>query len=237
MMECSDGHRCENGSVCTENPYDEGAFYCDCDESMFDQAYAGLYCEHEATTYCTFNQEVSKISFCTNGGTCKADVTVESAHLGCDCPPNYDGEHCQFVLGTKPDGWPYDGSSQPPSTFFGYPSSPRGGRTPLSPFITAVIVVIVLGVLGSLVFILWKKRLLSETHASSKDVRIAPELALDADGEVLKDAVRYGDSSSSPLNSPSQAATESELEEIQIDGSPVKLDDYDNGNTATKELI
>ena len=28
-------------------------------------------------------------------------VSSGEAHLGCDCPPDYEGEHCQFVKGTR----------------------------------------------------------------------------------------------------------------------------------------
>lgn len=106
VMECPDGHRCENGSLCVENPYDEGNYYCDCDASRLDGAYRGLYCEHEATEYCSYKGAVSRNSFCTNGGKCIAKVAENEAHLGCDCPGNYDGDHCQFVKGTNPSDWP-----------------------------------------------------------------------------------------------------------------------------------
>ena len=146
FMECPDGHKCENNSICTENPYDEGAFYCDCDAAFYNQAYAGLYCEHSATSYCTFNEEVSEVSFCTNGGECKVQVSAESAHLGCDCPPAFEGDHCQFIKGTQPDGWPYDGSHKDPHQF-GSPRDSDGGRV-LSGAVTAIIVLIALGVVG-----------------------------------------------------------------------------------------
>ena len=71
---CPDGHRCENGSMCAENPFDEGNYYCDCDEVDMTDAYSGLFCEHKATVYCTSTKEISKKSFCTNGGACKAVV-------------------------------------------------------------------------------------------------------------------------------------------------------------------
>lgn len=107
IVECPDGHRCENGSLCVENPYDEGNYYCDCDAASLNSAYQGLYCEHEATEYCSYKGAVSRNSFCTNGGKCIANVGEDEAHLGCDCPEEYDGEHCQFIKGTKPSGWPY----------------------------------------------------------------------------------------------------------------------------------
>jgi len=70
---CEDGHRCDNGSICVEDKYNEGSFYCDCDE-IADAAYSGLYCEHKATEYCSENGDYTKISFCTNLGTCRMKV-------------------------------------------------------------------------------------------------------------------------------------------------------------------
>lgn len=29
MMRCPDGHSCENHSVCVENEFDEGSYYCE----------------------------------------------------------------------------------------------------------------------------------------------------------------------------------------------------------------
>jgi len=86
---------------------DEGNYYCDCDAAFINTAYQGLYCEHEATEYCSYKGTVSRTSFCTNGGKCLAKVGENDAHLGCECPNNYEGDHCQFVKGTQPEGWPY----------------------------------------------------------------------------------------------------------------------------------
>jgi len=105
LTQCQDGHRCFYGSPCTENPYDKDSFYCDCDESSLDDAVSGLSCEHVATEYCTFGNEVSMISFCTNNGTCRELVGTEDAHLGCWCPESFEGDHCQFDRGsTLPGG-------------------------------------------------------------------------------------------------------------------------------------
>lgn len=184
---CPDGHRCENGSMCAEDPNDEGAYYCDCDEGNLNTAYAGLYCEHEATSYCTFNQEVSMISFCTNEGTCKVQVSAESAHLGCDCPTGYEGDHCQFVEGTKPDNWPTSGQSQSlPSK-----GTQSGG---ISGGVTAVIVIVVFAFLGGIGYMIYRKR----TRSTSVDKHNIPssELSLDADGAVLKDSMAMASTTS-----------------------------------------
>lgn len=76
---CPDGHRCENGSICVENPKDENNYYCDCDEADFSAAYEGLFCEHKATVYCTSSNTLSRTTFCTNGGSCKAIVGKHDA--------------------------------------------------------------------------------------------------------------------------------------------------------------
>mmetsp|Transcript_2551 Transcript_2551/g.4369 ORF Transcript_2551/g.4369 Transcript_2551/m.4369 type:complete len:229 (-) Transcript_2551:146-832(-) len=214
FMECPDGHRCQNDSVCTENPYDEGAYYCDCDEAFLDHAYAGLYCEHKATTYCTLNKEISSISFCTNEGTCKAETSNEQAHLGCDCPAEYEGDHCQFVSGSKPDGWPFDGSSGP-SNAFGYPDSGGGGG--MSGAVTALVVLVVLGVVGGFAFYLYRKKKGSWT-STTKDLGSSPELALDPDGEVLQESMKYSDGNISAASmSGTMDTVDGQLEDVAID--------------------
>ena len=84
---CNDGHRCEHGSQCVEDPNNEGSYSCDC--SVANGDYAGLYCEYEAEEYCTFPQEVSGTWFCTNGGTCVANVSPQSSSFKCDCQDDF----------------------------------------------------------------------------------------------------------------------------------------------------
>lgn len=149
--------------------------------------YAGLYCQNQATTYCTFDQEVSQTSFCTNGGTCEAIVSAESAHLGCTCSSNYEGPHCQFVKGTRPDGWPYDGSTLQN----GYSSLPLPtNKNEMDGGVKAVIVLVVLGVVGAMAFYVYKKKMAHSTPLS-KDIAMGSELALDADGSNLHDSASF----------------------------------------------
>lgn len=148
IVECPDGHRCENGSLCVENPYDEGNYYCDCDAAFLNAAYQGLYCEHEATEYCSYKGAVSRNSFCTNGGKCIAEVGENEAHLGCDCPEEYQGDHCQFVKGTQPEGWPYTNEQpQNPDASIGTKSSGGGGGGMSGGAIFGIIVAVVAVVL------------------------------------------------------------------------------------------
>lgn len=125
------------------------------------------------------------VSFCTNYGTCKAQVGVGEAHLGCNCPSEYEGEHCQFVKGTtRPNNWPGgEGNS-------GSNDSASGGGKKLSGGVTAVIVLIVLGFVGFLGYFVYRKR--RPRFSSSSSGISSPEFALEADGEVLKRAVQSG---------------------------------------------
>ena len=106
---CADGHRCDNHSECVENPNDESQYFCDCDASalLWDEAFAGLSCEHKATTYCKHDQ-----FFCTNGSGCKRQHASDGTkYTECDCADGYEGSHCQFVAGSAPQNWPSDAAS------------------------------------------------------------------------------------------------------------------------------
>ena len=89
FFRCKDGHRCENGSLCTEDPNDEGSYYCDCSAAKGN--FAGLYCEFEGDNDCEFPQEVSTTWFCTNQGTCALGVASDKSQWTCDCPDEYEG--------------------------------------------------------------------------------------------------------------------------------------------------
>jgi hypothetical protein len=199
---CPDGHRCENGSMCSQNPYDEGGYYCDCDEGNIDAIYSGLYCEHKATSFCTFNQEVSAISFCTNSGNCKVMVSSESAHLGCECPTGYEGDHCQFVEGSKPDSWPFNDSQQTPPTVN---ESSNGG---LSGGVTIVIVIIVLSFWSGVAYMIYRKKYRSK--ARGKHDIPSSELVLEADGETLKESMRASNGKARGVSE------ENEMEDIKL---------------------
>ena len=59
---CPDGHRCENGSLCQEDPKQEGTYYCDCDSAIGSNGkkFAGLYCEYPAEEECKFEGEIDQ---------------------------------------------------------------------------------------------------------------------------------------------------------------------------------
>ena len=92
---CPDGHSCENGSLCIENALKEGQYFCDCDEGELAgfKVFTGLYCQHEATVFCTMTGELSTVGFCANGGTCMGFLEDNgNNHVGCECPKGYTGK-------------------------------------------------------------------------------------------------------------------------------------------------
>jgi len=105
-----DQHTCFNGSECRKEKSGKGQIYyrCQCDaaQSHMDSAYAGKYCEHIATTFCdrkgnTDGSYGTSTSFCTNGGKCLEKTSTEQKHVGCECPPGYEGSHCEIATNTK----------------------------------------------------------------------------------------------------------------------------------------
>lgn len=139
---CKDMHRCDNGAKCVENPVDEGTYYCDCDIAGDENtAFAGLYCEHEATQYCSSKHR--KTTFCTNGGTCVKKGTDEDKYFACDCPDGFKGANCQFSVNV-PEDWP----TMQLSAADVAPKS----KSVLGPAAVAVISIVVIAVVGILGF-------------------------------------------------------------------------------------
>ena len=74
-------HTCFNGAPCQADA--SGLFHCECDAAKSDlsSVYAGQFCEHVATVFCTTNDpttgQPAKHSFCTNGGRCKEFVNYD----------------------------------------------------------------------------------------------------------------------------------------------------------------
>lgn len=92
---CQEGeHYCLHGSGCVS---DNDEFTCDCKEaSTALVSYAGHYCEHAATEFCTEPGEQGSHSFCTNHGQCKGTVGKDEDHIGCDCEEGWLGDYCEF---------------------------------------------------------------------------------------------------------------------------------------------
>ena len=197
IMRCPDGHMCDNGSVCVEDDLrNEGDYYCDCD-SIGNEKYAGLRCEHRATSYCLHSPEgrVSE-SFCTNNGKCIQLVSRDNdPHYGCECPAGYTGDYCQFIEGSVPKNWPTnsDGSSSYP-----YTSQEKNENAAIAGVIIGILAVIAVATLYAL---LRKKRHdlameitaeLGENAAVQSPTASTNggDLVLEADGAVLQEAVK-----------------------------------------------
>lgn len=174
---CPDGHHCLNGSKCAENPYDEGSFYCDCGESIFEARYEGLKCEHRAEVYCVA-EGATRHSFCTNGGKCVEYVRPEQTHVACECPHEFEGSHCQFVKGTKPKNWPYISTLQDNST-------EQKQYSNAGAIVGTIVVVIAAGVV--IVAFLYHK--FYSFREDYDDVRMVGGLELGSNGSQMKDAV------------------------------------------------
>mmetsp|Transcript_81695 Transcript_81695/g.236034 ORF Transcript_81695/g.236034 Transcript_81695/m.236034 type:complete len:234 (+) Transcript_81695:249-950(+) len=136
---CPDGHRCQHGSLCVEA--EEGSYYCDCSTSTGD--YAGLSCEFAAENYCLGTDGFALV-WCTNRGLCQ----ISPSNLWyCECPPEYDGPHCEYVAGAKPSDWP----SYEPAKSQATPQKKDGLAVGVS--VTIALVTIVVGLmLGFLVY-------------------------------------------------------------------------------------
>jgi len=80
-------HKCLNGGECV---HDNDFYTCEC------VMYAGLMCQHEATTHC--GGKYNETSFCTNNGACKdiLDPSDDSHHPGCKCVDGFQGDRCDL---------------------------------------------------------------------------------------------------------------------------------------------
>jgi len=63
-----------------------------------------VFCsELKSTELCTYNgrpgEGLNRDAFCVNGGRCKAHAKVSEAHAGCECPPGFEGDHCESLSG------------------------------------------------------------------------------------------------------------------------------------------
>lgn len=67
---------CFNGAACLQTEHSDGQvqYTCDCSVAGTEiMSYAGEFCENEATTFCTKNENQNGQLFCTNGGKCIED--------------------------------------------------------------------------------------------------------------------------------------------------------------------
>ena len=174
IQTCPDNHHCLNGSQCVQNPYEKGSYYCDCNEVIWDVRYEGLHCEHKAEIYCT-GPNVKDLDewFCTNGGTChiKSNGEEENSQWACKCPDEFEGSFCQFVKGSKPNGYPFKQQSNNQSS----------GGSFVGGMIGSLVTLLVIGTVAFAIFFRRKKDVVSTSHDE--------ELQLDADGALLNVAI------------------------------------------------
>lgn len=80
---------CYHGGTCVETEINNSGvvtreYHCDCTTASDENShlFAGKYCQHESTQFCS---ETDENLFCTNGGTCN----TEDPFQGCDCPDGW----------------------------------------------------------------------------------------------------------------------------------------------------
>jgi hypothetical protein len=78
---CGTGH-CLNGGTCLQVELEDGSAesFCDCTTSYTGpEAFAGRYCEHKVTTFCSRDVDANGQHFCVNNGVCRDDSYVPRA--------------------------------------------------------------------------------------------------------------------------------------------------------------
>ena len=65
-------------------------------------SFAGHECEYSAQEVCDYGTSNSLKSFCTNAGTCVKIIFKGEPHAACACPTEFEGVHCQYLVGTAP---------------------------------------------------------------------------------------------------------------------------------------
>jgi hypothetical protein len=69
-----DGGHCLNGGTCLRVELEDGSSqsYCDCTTSYTGpEAFAGRYCQHKVTTFCSKDADPNGYHFCVNNGVCR----------------------------------------------------------------------------------------------------------------------------------------------------------------------
>jgi len=95
---------CYNGSDCKKTELKDGTVkkYCDCSAAASEEAsFAGIGCQHKSGVFCDPDSGMTQqMSFCVNGGDC---FETGDGHLGCDCPQDWQGQHCEFHKSESPE--------------------------------------------------------------------------------------------------------------------------------------
>lgn len=117
----SDDDVVEGDEQDTDDNYDGYPDYdmmntCDCDFAEKKSVFATKMCQEQYTEYCGrgFDSRDSVVTFCTNGGKCKnsivgaqvapgkTDANDQYQFLGCICPPDFYGPHCELLEFNEP---------------------------------------------------------------------------------------------------------------------------------------
>jgi len=104
---CFHGAPCVKGAAtATATGDDDDTYYCDCSNTFpVDVLYTGRHCEYPVTTVCDtpVEYDVSESGqwMCANGGSCRqrSDGFIGTT---CNCPPGFEGLHCEYPQGTAP---------------------------------------------------------------------------------------------------------------------------------------
>jgi hypothetical protein len=85
--------RCFNGGTCIESQANGiTSYHCDCTSTYASgTAFAGQYCQYQASSFCPTNDGSNVKLFCVNGGTCRADP-----YKGCICSAQFTGFACEY---------------------------------------------------------------------------------------------------------------------------------------------
>lgn len=89
-----------NGGLAGDD--DVPRYKCDCSGVPNTSPFQMAECENPESQVCEDGQSVSQYAFCTNGGTCVAQVRQGMPHAGCHCGNDFEGRHCQYRKGTAP---------------------------------------------------------------------------------------------------------------------------------------
>lgn len=74
------GLACENVAYHAPCTFSDGRYVCDCKEADDVSSFAGAMCREPSTTYCG-QGDIQKRGFCTNGGICKGNLSVDDDGL------------------------------------------------------------------------------------------------------------------------------------------------------------
>jgi len=115
---CPDGKkRCFNEARCSlepilkqveDNHSRDSKYHCDCSHHDGEWTESQIaQCQDPKTEICitAMSPDFDKMrpyAFCMNGGKCNVIVDSWEDHMGCTCPDDFEGRHCQFFKGKAP---------------------------------------------------------------------------------------------------------------------------------------